>query len=151
MIMKTLFLQGKCCMLAMRFELIVWVLAIVVKHSNASRDESTCSYLVSRKETNWCWGPLENIQCNAPVFKDDRKCMNKNETLALFEELLTGDLEKEGIKSIITFKNWITKKKEMVINKFEDNQSSTCLTRMEEGTEGLESLEVRSKIVKIKE
>ena len=135
----------------MRFEIIVWVLAIVVKHSNASRDESTCSYSVSRKKTNWCWGPLENIQCNAPVSNDDRKCMNKNETLALFDELLTGDLEKKGIKNKEKFKSWITKKKEMVINKFEDNQSSTCLTRMVEGTEGLESLEVRSKIVKIKE
>lgn len=130
----------------MGFELIVLVLAIVVNHSNASRDESACSFRVSGTETNWCLGPLENIQCNAPVFDDDRKCMNKNEALALLDELLASDLAKKSTK----YKNRMTRTKAMVNNKFEDNQSSTCLTRKEEKTEGLESLEVRLKIDKKK-
>ena len=122
----------------MGFELIVLVLAIVVNHSNASRDESACSFM-SGTETNWCLGPLENIQCNAPVFDDDRKCMNKNETLAILDELQASDLAQKKTK----YKKRMTRTKAMVIDKFEDNQSSTCLTRKEETTEGQKSLEVR--------
>ena len=125
--------------MAMRFELVVLVLTFVVKHCNASRDESTC--------TNWCWGSLENVQCSAPTFDDDRKCKNKNETIALFDELLTNDLAQSNKR----YKNWIMNQKRMLTNKFEDNPSTTCLTRKEETNIGLASREVRLKIDKIKE
>ena len=127
----------------MRFELVVLVLTFVVKHSIASRDESTCSFADESGKISWCWGPLENLQCNAPTFDDYRKCKSKNETIALFDELLTNDLAQKNKR----YKNWIMRSKRLLTNKFEDNPPSTCINRKE----GLASRGVRLKIDKIKE
>lgn len=127
----------------MHFKLVVLVLMFVVKHSIASTEESTCKF---------CWGPLKNVQCSAPTFDDDRKCKNKTETLALFDELLLEEnLKKIDPKKKLNYKNWIKNQKWILTNKFEYNPSSTCLTRKMETNLGLASREVRSNIDKIKE
>ena len=125
----------------MRFELVVLVLTFGVKHSIASRDGSTCSFTESGNFF-WCWGPLENLQCNAPTIDDDRKCKSKNETVALFDKLLTNDLAQTNKN----YKNWIMSQKRLLNNKFEDYPSTTCLARKEETQIGLASRGVRLKI-----
>jgi len=131
--------QVKYCTIAMRPKLVVLILTLVVKHSNASSAESTCSFSDSRGSTKWCWGLLKNVQCSAPTFDDDRKCKNKNETIALFDELLLEENMKNG--GYLYKKRRIMRMKRLVINKFKDNPSTTCLTRKEYTNKGLESLE----------